>query len=126
MLDPSVLQAVIPGADLVEQHAPGGYRASLSFGVGRLRGRYATRLNLENVDPCRSRDMAGDSSGRCGEGWATAHVLLDGPAAGPTRIIWHYDGGVSGLVAYAGRPVLQMAGHLFVERFFRALAQRFS
>ena len=94
--------------------------------MGRLRGRYATRLDLVNVNPYQSLDMAGDSRGRFGEGWAKAHVVLCGPEEGPTRIEWHYDGGVLGLVSYAGRPVLQMAGHLFVERFFRALAQRFT
>ena len=121
-----MLQALIPGADLVEQDAPGAYRASLSFGVGRLRGQYATRLDLTNVDPCRSLDLAGDSHGRFGEGWAKAHVMLDGPEQGPTRVTWRYGGGVSGLVSYAGRPVLQIAGHLFVERFFRALTRRFT
>ncbi len=126
LLDPAVLQALIPGAELVEQHAPGAYRATLSFGVGRVRGRYATKLTLSNIDPPQVLDLAGDSQGRFGQGWARAHVQLAGPPEGPTRITWRYEGGVSGLVSYAGRPVLQVAAHLFVERFFRSLAQRFA
>ena len=125
LLDPAVLRALIPGAEQVEQHAPGAYRAALSFGVGRVRGRYATKLTLSNVDPPHSLDLEGESQGRFGQGWARAHVTIAGPPNGPVRITWRYEGGVSGLVSYAGRPVLQVAGHLFVERFFRTLAQRF-
>ncbi len=125
LLDPAVLEALIPGAEQVEQHAPGAYRAALSFGVGRVRGRYATKLILSNVEPLRALDLEGDSKGRFGQGWARAHVTLAGSVEGPTKITWHYEGGVSGLVSYAGRPVLQIAAHLFVERFFRTLAQRF-
>ncbi len=120
-----MLHELIPGAEQVEQHAPGAYRATLSFGVGRMRGRYATRLDLTNQDPPRSLDLSGDSKGRLGEGWARAHVTLTGPEDGPTQVAWRYEGGVSGLVSYAGRPVLQLAGHVFVERFFRAFAKRF-
>ena len=110
----------------MEQHAPGAYRASLSFGVGKLRGRYATRLDLSDADPPRTLKLSGDSQGRFGAGWARAQVTLAGPAEGPTTINWRYEGGVSGLVSYAGRPVLQAAGHLFVERFFTLLAKRFA
>lgn len=125
LLDAAVLQQVIPGAETVEQHAPGAYRAALSFGVGKLRGRYATQLRLSNVDPPHRLDLAGNSRGRFGQGWARAHVTMAGPPDGPTEITWRYDGGVSGMVAYAGRPLLQVAAHLFVERFFTTLAKRF-
>ena len=126
LLDPAVLAALIPGADVVERHAPGAYRATLSFGVGRMRGRYATGLELTNQEPPRALDLAGRSKGRLGEGWAKAHVVLVGEEPGPTTITWRYEGGVSGMVAYAGRPVLQMAGHLFVDRFFRGLTGHLS
>ncbi len=125
LLDPAVLAELIPGAEQVEEHAPGAYRARLCFGVGRLRGAYATRLALSNTAAPHALDLAGNSTGRFGEGWAKAHVTLAGPADGPTRITWSYEGGVSGLVSYAGRPVLQLAGHLFVDRFFQSLAKHF-
>lgn len=122
LLDPKVLHQLIPAADRVEQLDGDRYRAELSFGVGRVRGRYSVGLRLSNVVTPQALDLAGQSSGLLGGGSAVAHVELTEIGGFCTGIAWTYDGVVTGPVAMAGPMVLQASSRLFVKRFFAAFA----
>ena len=98
------------------------YCAELSFGVGRVRGRYNAGLQLSNVVTLQALDLVGRSSGLLGSGSAVVHVELTQIGDVCTGIAWTYNGVVTGPVAMAGSVVLQASSRVFVERFFAAFA----
>ncbi len=123
LLDPTILRCLIPGADRVVHPDPDRFEASLSFGVGRVRGRYEVELRLSKVVPPRALDLAGQARGWLGGGLATAHVELKEAGRARTVVAWRYAGVVTGPVALAGTALLGGTSRLFVQRFFLALAR---
>ena len=123
LLDPEALRGAIPGADAVEQVGPAQFRATISFGAGRLRGRYAAELTLSE-SRLGAMQLQGGSQGPLGGGTASAQVELTALAGGRTRLSWTYQGTVSGPVALLGRRLLQTGNDLFIHRFFAVLAGR--
>ena len=124
LLDPAVLQALIPGAQVVEQLGRGHFRAVLSFGVGSLRSRNTVELQAKGLDGPGAVTLTGHATGTHGAGAATGQVTLNERRPGRTSIEWTYAGEVSGRWVHAGGPLLRLAANLFVGRFFRALAGR--
>ena len=122
LLDPQILRMLVPGADQIDG-ADNHYEARLSFGVGRLRGRFEVGLTLANLEPPRALDLVGTSRGLLGGGSANARVELTALGPARTRIAWTYDGVVTGPIAMAGTTLLQASSTLFVQRFFAAVAR---
>ena len=123
LLDPIILRRLVPGADRVVHPDPDRFEASLSFGVGRVRGRYEVELQLSEVVPFRALDIAGQARGWLGGGRATAHVELKETGRARTVVAWRYAGVVTGPVALAGKALLGGTSRLFVQRFFLALSR---
>ena len=123
LLDPDILQRLIPGADRVQRLGTERFEASLSFGVGRVRGRYHVEMQLSGVVPPHALDLAGQARGWLGGGGATAHVELTEAGTAGTTVAWCYAGVVTGPVALAGAALLGGTSRLFVQRFFLALAR---
>lgn len=123
LLDPAVLQALIPGAQTVEQLGRGRFCAVLSFGVGNLRSRNTVELQADGLDGPGAVTLSGHATGAHGAGQATGQVALDERRPGRTSIAWSYAGEVSGRWVHAGGPLLRFSANMFVGRFFRALAK---
>lgn len=124
LLDPGSLNGLVPGAESIEMVGPDAYRASLSYGVGRFRGRYVVDLRVDRSAMPGTLGLAGEASGPLGSGGAVATVHLDETGPGLTRIRWDYDGTVTGAVAFAGTALLTVACERFVTAFFRSLSGR--
>ena len=122
LLDPAVLQSLIPGAQTVEQLGHGHFRAVLSFGIGSLRSRNTVELRAAGLDGPGAVTLTGHAAGAHGAGNATGQVMLDERRPGRTSIAWTYAGEVSGRWVNVGGPLLRFSANLFVSRFFRALA----
>lgn len=123
LLEPAVLQALIPGAELVERLGHGHFRAVLSFGVGGMRTRNTVELRVSGLEQPDTLTLAGEATGTFGAGAATGHVTLVERKPGRTSITWSYAGDVSGRWVRAGGPLLRFAAGLFISRFFRSLAK---
>ena len=122
LLDPEVLCFLTPGAETVERLEPNGFRASVSFGIGGLRGRYRVTLRLADLLPPASLGRAGACQGTLGGGDAAAHVALAEEGEG-TRVAWRFTGTVRGPVSLVGGTLLRVTSRLFVDRFFARLAR---
>ncbi len=123
LLDPAVLQSLIPGAERVDRLDDRHYRAVLSYGVGKLRGRYTADLLLSDAQPGLSLALSGKSAGPFGGGGAAAEVAFSAADNG-TAIVWSYAGEVTGLYAFVPAGLLRAAAERFIDRFFTALGQR--
>ena len=60
LLDPDSMQRIVPGAESVEAVGADAYRASLSYGVGRFRGRYAVDLRVDRSAMPGGLGLSGD------------------------------------------------------------------
>jgi hypothetical protein len=63
LLDPTILQAAIPGCERLERVADGDYRASVSFGIAAIKGRFIIRMTLSDLDPPTAYTLAIDGEG---------------------------------------------------------------
>lgn len=123
LLDPMVLQRIIPGAERVERIGAARFRAVLVFGVGWLGSRCEAGLELSELErPCRLT-LVGDGAGLFGGGSAAGHVTLAAGAPGSTVLSWRYTGTVHGPVALAGSRLLRIASGRFVDGFFAGLVR---
>lgn len=120
LLDPVVLQRIVPGAESVDRLGEGRFAAVVRLGVGRLSGRYAAELGITSGRAPGVLELSGRSSGPLGWGHAAARVTLTEQRRG-TRIAWGFDGVIGGIVTLAGQPVLTIASRLFIARFFAGL-----
>ena len=123
LLDPAVLQALIPGAQSVERLGQGHFRAVLSFGVAGMRTHNTVELRAQGLDNSGPVTLTGDAAGTFGAGTATGQVTLEERRPGRTAVSWTYAGEVSGRWVRAGGPLLRLTANIFVGRFFRALAK---
>lgn len=120
LLDPAMLQRIVPGAEHVDRLGEGRFAAVVRLGVGRLSGRYAVKLGVTPGRAPGVLELSGRSSGPLGWGQAAALVTLAEQQRG-TRIAWVFDGVIGGIVTLAGQPVLTIASRLFITRFFAGL-----
>lgn len=122
LLDPAVLAACLPGCEVLERDGPDAYSATLSLGVGSVRGRYSGRVEIgDRLEPERFR-MRVEGRGLPGFVRGTVDVTLetDGPM---TIVSYDADGQVGGVVAGVGQRMLTGVGRMLAGQFFACVAR---
>ena len=120
LLDPAVLGRTIPGCHHLNEVGPNDYRAEVSLGVGVIKGRFAARVALSNLDPPRSALLSGSLSGPLGVSVGSGRVRLS-PAGAGTKIDYDYTVEISGTVAAVGGRMLDGASKVLIKQFFQRL-----
>ena len=120
LLDPAVLARTIPGCHHLDEVGPNDYRAEVSLGVGVIKGRFAARVALSNLDPPRSALLSGSLSGPLGVSVGSGRVRLS-PAGAGTKIDYDYTVEISGTVAAVGGRMLDGASKVLIKQFFQRL-----
>jgi 2-furoyl-CoA dehydrogenase large subunit len=121
LLDPEVLAAVIPGCQRLERVAENDYTATVSLGVGPVRGNFDARVTLSDLEPPSAATLSGRLAGPLGSSSGSGRVLLEQTPDG-TRISYTFEAAVSGKVAAVGGRMLEGASRLLVKQFFERLA----
>jgi 2-furoyl-CoA dehydrogenase large subunit len=120
LLDPQVLARTIPGCHSLDLVGLDSYRADLSIGVGIIKGRFAARVALHDLDPPRAATLSGGLDGALGITVGSARVRLTQEGAG-TRIDYDYSVEISGKVAAVGGRMLDGATKVLIGQFFQRL-----
>lgn len=120
LLDPKVLARTIPGCHEFDQVAPNDYRADLSLGVGIIKGRFAAKVRLSDLDPPNAATLSGGLDGPLGVsvGGGRVRFTSEGEA---TRIDYDYSVQISGKVAAVGGRMLDGATKVLIGQFFHRL-----
>ncbi len=120
LLDPKVLGRTIPGCHSLDQVGPNSYRADLSLGVGVIKGRFAARVALSDLDQPRAATLSGGLEGQLGATVGSARVTLAAEQGG-TRIDYEYEAEISGKAAAVGGRMLEGATRVLINQFFQRL-----
>ncbi len=120
MLDPKMLARTIPGCHSLEQAGLNSYRADLSLGVGIIKGRFAARVALSDLEPPSAATLSGGLEGPLGITVGSARVRLT-PQDGSTRLEYDYSAEISGKAAAVGGRMLDGATKVLIGQFFQRL-----
>ncbi|MFP6748797.1 MAG: molybdopterin cofactor-binding domain-containing protein [Alphaproteobacteria bacterium] len=121
LLDPDALAAVIPGCDRLELTGENEYRATVSLGVGPVRGRFVATVKLSELEPPRAATLSGGLDGPLGSAVGSGRVHLE-PAPEGTKVGYTYEVAIGGKVAAVGGRMLEGAARILVKQFFERLA----
>ncbi len=120
LLDPALLQKLLPGCDEVTMPSANHYRTSVLLGAGPVRGRFAAEVRLSNLVEPSAVQLSGHVNGALGTARGTGHVsLVEVP--GGTRIDYDYAIDISGHVAAVGGRMLDAAARVVIRSFFAGL-----
>lgn len=124
LLDPSALQAIIPGCHSVRRVSDTHFRADVTLGVGPVRGRYSVDVQLSDLVEPESATLTGIARGALGTGAGTGRVTLADAGPAGTRLSYEYRASVGGKVASVGSRLLDGAARIVIGRFFKALGRQ--
>jgi 2-furoyl-CoA dehydrogenase large subunit len=124
LLDADVLASIIPGAHGVQKLSNTHFKATVTLGVGPVKGRYQADIKLSDLDEPRAATLSGSVNGALGSGGGTGRITLTPDGAGGTVLAYTYEAVVGGKVAAVGGRLLDGAARVIIGQFFRALARK--
>ena len=124
LLDPAMLQSVIPGCQRVDKVSETHFRADVTLGVGPVTGCYRADVELLDLDPPRAVTLRGGATGALGFGSAEGRITLAADGKGGTTLTYSYDAAIGGKVASIGGRLLDGATRVIIGQFFAALARK--
>jgi len=120
LIDPAVLQRAIPGCERLEKTGENSYNATLTAGVGSIKGSFTGEVRLEEVTPPSRYRLRVEGKGQPGFIKATGEVNLK-PQDSGTRVEYTGEAQVGGLIAAVGQRMLQATGRMMATKFFSAI-----
>lgn len=123
LLDPTVLQATIPGCERFEATGPGQYAVTMRVGIAAIRGQYSGNVRIADENPHESYRLIADASGGPGKLQANIVIELDGTTAA-TRVRYTADFQAQGPIARLGNRVLTGSANLLAGQFFKAMEKQ--
>jgi 2-furoyl-CoA dehydrogenase large subunit len=124
LLDPTTLQAVIPGCHDIQKISDTRFRADVTLGIGPVKGRYRADVKLSDLDPPHGVTLGGTAEGALGFGSGEGRITLRALENGGTAIHYVYEAAIGGKVASIGGRLLDGAARVIIGQFFAALARK--
>jgi uncharacterized protein len=123
LLDPTILQQCLPGAEELVEVGPEEYEARMKIGVAAIRGTYQGRVKIADKDEPRSYRMHVEGKGPAGQISGEARIDLEDDGEG-TLVHWSGTANVRGTLARVGGRVMQPAAKMIVGQFFNCLESK--
>jgi carbon monoxide dehydrogenase subunit G len=124
LMDPHFIAAATPGVESVEVLAPQRFRVVSGLGIGLLKLRFRTEIELYDlVEPETARmRLHGHATGTTVE--VQSDIRLEPVDGARVRLHWRADSQVRGLAAGMGTRVMEAAARNLTEGFWRNFARR--
>lgn len=120
--DPQVLQACIPGCQMVERHSDTELSAKIVAKVGPVKATFDAKLSLSELNPPTRYVISGESkAAAAGFARGTAEVEL-GEEADRTVLRYRAEVKVGGKLAQVGSRLIDGTARKLSEAFFANLA----
>lgn len=120
LLDPAVLARTLPGCRALEVTGEDAYAATVTAGVGSVRGTYRGRVALTDKQAPTTYRLRAEGAGGPGTIRADATVVLDEHAEG-TTIRYDADAEVGGVLGGVGQRMLAGVATRTAGEFFSAV-----
>ena len=123
LTNPSVVTGCIPGCSGLEQVGENEYRATVTVGIGPVRGNYNAKVSLVDMAPYDSYRMVVEGSGPTGFGSGEATVTLS-EREGRTMVEVDSEAQVGGAVARFGQRLMGSAASMMMDQLFTCLKEK--
>ena len=120
LVDPVVLQRIIPGCEQLEKTGDNTFAATMRTGVGSIKGLFNGNVRLENLRPPEHFRMIVDGKGAPGflKGSGDLDLQTEGET---TTVSYTGDVQVGGTIASVGQRMIQGTVKMMATQFFTAL-----
>ena len=122
MLDPDVIARCLPGCEKLTALGDDQYEATISVGVGAVRGSYTARITVADQVPMRSYRLVVEGTGTSGFVRGVAHISLEDQGE-RTLVKVDGDAQVGGTVARVGQRLIGNVNRMMMDRFFTCLQE---
>jgi hypothetical protein len=120
LTDPEILSKCIPGCEKLEKTEEDTYKATLTMGIGSIKGTYTGQVKLIDKQPYSSFKMIVEGKG--GPGFVKGEGVLNlQEQNGNTLISYQGDAQVGGTLASVGQRMIQASAKMIIGQFFTAL-----
>ncbi|MCY4575632.1 MAG: carbon monoxide dehydrogenase subunit G [Chloroflexi bacterium] len=123
--DPDALQRMVPGCQTLDAETPTKFSATLSVGVGPIRGRFSGAVEIEDIAANESYKMTLNGQGPTGFVTGAGMINLSEDGEG-TLVEVEADAQVGGTLAQIGSRMVQTAVRMLMGQFFDALSREAS
>jgi carbon monoxide dehydrogenase subunit G len=121
LTDPAMLVRTLPGCQRLEQVGPDAYEATMSAGVGSIKGVFDGGVKLTDLAAPDSFTLHASGAGVPGTVDAVAHVRLVPDPAGGTLVHYAADAAVGGVIGGVGQRMLAGVARRTAGEFFAAV-----
>jgi hypothetical protein len=120
LINPAVLQKCIPGCQELEKTGENEYKATLSAGVGPVKGVFAANISLKDIVAPSHFTLVVEGKGQPGfvKGSGTLNLSEED---GSTMIEYSGEVNIGGMIAGVGQRMIQATAKLLTGRFFKTL-----
>ena len=120
LIDPAVLQRIIPGCERLEKTGENTFAATMRTGVGSIKGVFSGNVRLEDLRPPEHFRMVVDGKGAPGFLKGSGDLDLE-TTEETTTISYTGDVQVGGTIASVGQRMIQGTVKMMATQFFTAL-----
>jgi hypothetical protein len=121
LLDPAVLVRTIPGCERLESTGENAYAMTVTAGVASIKGTYAGKVALTDLDSPRSFVLRASGAGGPGTVSTDVAVALADGGDGSTTLTYDADAVVGGVIAGVGQRMLTGVSKKMAGEFFQAI-----
>ena len=122
LLDPDTLAHCMPGCEKLTPLGNDQYEATLSVGIGSIKGTYQAKIALADQVPLRSYKLTVEGSGSPGFVRGEAFISLE-EQEGKTLVKVDGDAQVGGTIARVGQRLIGSVNKTMMDRFFNCLQE---
>ncbi len=118
MLDPGVLERIIPGVESFDIVAEDEYAAVMKLGIPAVKGEYKGSVKVQDKNPFDSYVLAAEGKGV--QGWAkgTAKVSFQVVSESVTQMAVVAEAQIGGRMAGVGQRMMEGVAKMLAEEFF--------
>ena len=124
--NPDKIKGCLPGCDRMEKTGENEYSATLSVGVGAVKGSYEAKITMIDLTPHSSYKMLVEGNGTAGFVRGEGDIKLNEHDNGGTVIHVEGDAQVGGTVALVGQRLMSTVSKQMMDRFFRCIGRSIS
>jgi len=123
LLDPDALRASLPSVKEFRQVAEDDYEATMSVGIGAIKGTYSGKVQVRDKEPPTHYRLLVEGSGRPGFIKGDGLIELEEQREN-TVVRYHGQAQVGGMIAGVGQRLLQASAQLLIGQFFKAMERQ--
>lgn len=124
LLDPDALHAALPSCKEFRQTGEDAYEATMTVGVGAVKGTYTAKIQVRDKDPQTRYRLVVEGTGRPGFLKGDGIIELEDKGDATTLVSYHGQAQVGGMIAGVGQRLISASANLITGQFFKAMERQ--